>query len=163
MASHAHVFKSMDVIVCMHAILSIGTLTEVETKNQVWLELGIYFDELMRIANIIDLEISRNTMHQYVVGLATLKTMIHMLSDELDRDTKPVYPNETEEKFHFQKDVTIEVIDTIIDYQAWHQFSPSIIARMSKSWYFHICLSLSDFLHGLLKHNFFSHAYMCKM
>lgn len=33
--SHAHVFWSMDVIVCAHAIPSIGTLIEAKTKAQV--------------------------------------------------------------------------------------------------------------------------------
>lgn len=49
-ASHARVFKSMDVIVCMHVIPSIGTFTEEKKKNQVQLELDMYFDELMCIA-----------------------------------------------------------------------------------------------------------------
>ena len=38
-ASHAWVFKSMDVVVHTHVIPSIGTLTEAKTKAQVRLEL----------------------------------------------------------------------------------------------------------------------------
>ena len=80
-ASHARVFRSMDVFVCAHEIPSIGTLTEVKTKAQVWLEIDSYFDELMRIATKKDLVISADTMNQYVFHLASLKTMMHMLSD----------------------------------------------------------------------------------
>ena len=53
--SHAQVFMSMDVIVHMHAIPFIGTLTKAKTKNQVRLELDMYFDQLMRIATSADL------------------------------------------------------------------------------------------------------------
>lgn len=121
--SHAWVFWSMDVIVCMHAITSIGTLTKVKTKNTVWLELDMYFDQVMRVATNVDLEITADTMHQYIVGLAALKTMMHMLSYELDRGAKSMYPDATKARVHFQKDVTTEYVDTIRDYQAWNQFS----------------------------------------
>jgi len=42
----------------------------------------------MCIANNIDLQMSAETMHQYVAGSAALKTMIHLLFDELDRGDK---------------------------------------------------------------------------
>jgi len=54
-ASHAWAFRSMDVILHMHAISSIDTLTKAKTKNQFWLELDMYFDKLMRIATSTDL------------------------------------------------------------------------------------------------------------
>lgn len=113
----------MDVIVQMHVIPSIGTLTEANSKNQVRLELDMYFDDLMCVATSANLEISANTMHQYVVGLDALKTMMHMLSDELDRCAKSVYLDATEARVRFQQDVTIKHIDTITNYQAWHQFT----------------------------------------
>lgn len=75
----------MDVGVHAHAIPSIGTLIEVKAKEHFFLELDSYFDELMHIATSANLVISVNTMHYYVVGLATLKTMMHMLSKDLDR------------------------------------------------------------------------------
>jgi len=84
--------------------------------------MDMYFDELMGIATSTDLEIRVDTMHQYVFGLAAPKTMICMLSDELDKGAKSVYPDATEEIVRFQKDVTIEYTDTIMDYQAWHRF-----------------------------------------
>jgi len=68
----------MDVVVHAHAIPFIGTLTKVNTKGQLQLKIGSYFDELMCIANIADLEIRANTMHQYVFGPAALKTMMPM-------------------------------------------------------------------------------------
>jgi len=78
-ASHACVFKSMDVVVRIHAIPSIGNLTQVKTKEMVLLELDSYFDELMHVATSPDFPISEDTMHKYVVGPATLKRMMHML------------------------------------------------------------------------------------
>ena len=75
----------MDVVVHTHAIPSIGTLTQAKTKAKVRLELDSYFDELMHISTSPDLPISANIMHKYVVGLTALKTMMCMLSDELDR------------------------------------------------------------------------------
>ena len=34
-----------------------------------------------------------------------------------------MYPDAMEARVHFQKDVTLEYTDTIVDYQAWHQFA----------------------------------------
>lgn len=45
----------MDVIVCMHVIPSIGTLAEEKLKNQVQLELDMYFDQLIRVATSANL------------------------------------------------------------------------------------------------------------
>lgn len=50
-ASYARVFKSMDVIVNMHVIPSIRTVTETKAKNQVRLELDMYFKKLMHTTN----------------------------------------------------------------------------------------------------------------
>ncbi len=55
---------SMDVIVHMHVIPSIGTLTEKKAKNQVCLKLDMYFNKLMCIATSANLVISTDTMHQ---------------------------------------------------------------------------------------------------
>lgn len=122
-ASHACVFKIMDVVVHAHVIPSIGTLTQVKTKAQVWLELDSYFDELMRIATSPDFVINADNMHKYVVGLASLKTMMHMLLDELDRGDREVYPDAIDTRVRFMKYVTLEYTDTIADYWAWHQFA----------------------------------------
>ena len=122
-ASHARVFRSMDVIMHMHVIPSISTLTEVKTKNQVQLDLDMYFDQLMLIVMSADLQMSADTMHEYVFISAALNTMMHMLSDKLDRGAKSVYPDAMEARVHFQQDVTFEHADTIMDYQAWHQFA----------------------------------------
>lgn len=107
----------------MHAIPSTGTLTEAISKNHVRVELDMYFHELMCIATSADMEISANTMHQYVVGPAALKNMMCMLSKELERGVKLVYLDSMEERVRFHKDVTIEHTDTIINYQAWHHFA----------------------------------------
>ena len=60
----------MHVIVCMHAILPIWHTHRGKDKKQVWLELNMYFDKFMCMVTQKHLEISRNTMHQYVVGIA---------------------------------------------------------------------------------------------
>lgn len=75
----------------------------------------MYFDELMHVATSADLEISTDTMHQYVVGIAALNTMMHMLLDKLDRGVKLVYLDATKERVCFQKDVTKEYMDTITE------------------------------------------------
>ena len=81
------------------------------------------FYQLMRIATSADLQMSKDIIHQYVVGPATLKTMMCMLSSELDRGAISVYPDATEARVRFQQDVTIQRTDTITDDQAWHQFA----------------------------------------
>lgn len=112
----------MDVIMHMHVIPSIGTPTKEKTKNQVRLELEMYFDELMHITTSTDLEINIDTMHQYLSSLTALKNMMRMLSDELDRGAKSLYPNAMESRVRFQKEVTTEYTDIIKDCQAWHHF-----------------------------------------
>lgn len=57
-ASHAQVFRNMDVFVRTHAIPSIVTLNEAKTKAQVWLDL----DELMHISTSADLVINADTI-----------------------------------------------------------------------------------------------------
>ena len=118
--SHACVFKSMDVVMRAHVIPSIGTLTQVKTNKQVWLELDLYFNELMHTATSPDLPISADIMHKYVVGLTALKTMKHMLSDELDKGARAVHLDAMETKVKFQTDVTMEHMDTNKDYWSWH-------------------------------------------
>ena len=72
----------------------------------------------MHITTSPDLPISADIMHKYVAGPATLKTMLRMLSDELDRGARAMYPNSMEVKVNFQMDVTTEHMDTIRDYRA---------------------------------------------
>lgn len=78
----------MDVIMYTHVIPFIGTLIEVMIKNQIQLEMYMYFDELMHIATITYFEISADTMQQYVVCLAAINTMMHMLAYELEKGAK---------------------------------------------------------------------------
>jgi len=76
----------------------------------------------MHIATIPDLPISVDIMHKYAASLDALKTMMRMLSDELDRGAQVVYPDAMEVRSWFQTDVTVEHTDTIRDYQSWHQY-----------------------------------------
>lgn len=80
-------------------------------------------DKLMCMVTNTHLEIIIDTMHQYVVGPVALKTMMHMLSDELDRGAICFYSDATEARVCFQQDVTIGCPDTITDDQYWYQFA----------------------------------------
>lgn len=55
----------------------------------------------MHIATSLDLPISENIMHKYVVGLTTLNITMHMLSDKLDKGARAVYPDAMEVKVRF--------------------------------------------------------------
>jgi len=46
-----------------------------------------------------------------------------MLSGALDRGAIAMYPDAIEARVCLEKDVTIEHIDTIVDYRSWHQFA----------------------------------------
>ena len=76
----------------------------------------------MRIATSLDLPISADIMHKYVVCLAALKVMMHMLTNELDRGARVVYPDAMEARVRLQKAVTLEHTDTSADYKSWHQY-----------------------------------------
>lgn len=78
----------------------------------------MYFDELMHVATNAHWEINANTMHKYVDGLATLKTMMCMLANKLDIDAISMYSDAMVARVHFQKYVTIDRADTTMDYQA---------------------------------------------
>lgn len=101
-----------------HAIPSLGTLTQVKMKKQVQQVLDLYFDELMHINTSLDLPISANIMHKYISSLATLNTMMHMLTNNLDRGARVVYPNSMEGRFRFQTDVTVEHTNTLKYHQS---------------------------------------------
>lgn len=90
-ASHAWVFKSMEDVMHTYAIPSLGTLTEAKTKKQVQQELDSYFNELMRVATSPDFPISVDIMHKYVARLTRLRTMLRIVSDELQRGVQVVY------------------------------------------------------------------------
>ena len=60
--------------------------------------------------------ISVDTIHKYVASVVALKTMIHMLSDDLDKGAQAVYQDGMEAIVCFHKDVMLKYRDTIIDY-----------------------------------------------
>ena len=84
-----------------HAIPSLGTPTQANTKKQFQQELDSYFDELMLMATNLDLPISEDIMRKYVVGPSTLKTMMRMLIDKLDKGARAMYPNAMEDRVCF--------------------------------------------------------------
>lgn len=69
---HARVLRIMNVILHTHVIPSIDTLTKVKTKSEERLKLDMYFDQLICVATRAELEINKDTMHQYVIGLAVI-------------------------------------------------------------------------------------------
>lgn len=95
----------------------------------------------MRIATSPNLSINVDIMHKYVVGLAAL---MRMLSDKLDRGAWAVYLDAMEARVKFQKDVTLEHIDTIKDYRSWHQYVTIDHHEDVKELDFQGCLSQSD-------------------
>ena len=70
----------------------------------------------MCIATSLDLPISANIMHKYVVDPAALKTMICILLEKLDRGARAVYRDAMEARVKFQIDVTAEHTNAIKDY-----------------------------------------------
>lgn len=124
-----------------HAIPSLGTLTQEKTKKQVQQELDSYFDELMRISTSLDLPISGYIMCKYGSGMATLKIMMCMLIDDLEKGARVVYPNAMEVRFRFHIDVTAEHMDTLKDYQSWHQYVTVDQHEDVKKLEFYGCLS----------------------
>jgi len=115
-----------------------------KTKKQVQQELDSYFDKLMRIATNLDFPICIDIMCKYIVGPTTLKKMTSMLTDELDKGARAVYPNAMEAKFKFQTDVTTEHMDTLKDYHSWNQYVIIDQHEDVKQLDFHGCLSPND-------------------
>lgn len=76
----------------------------------------------MHITTNPNLPISADIMCKYVAGLATLRMLLHILSDELDRGAQVVYLDAMEARFRFQTDVMAEHTNTIRDYQSWRQY-----------------------------------------
>jgi len=112
--------------------------------NKVRLELDSYFDELMHITSSPNIPISADIMHKYVAGPATLKIMMHMLPNELDRGARAVYPDAIGANVGFQSDVTVEHMDTIRDYKAWHQYVTVDQHEDVEQSDFYSCLSQSE-------------------
>ena len=75
----------MNFIVRTHVIPAIWHAHRGKDKKQVRLELNMYFDKLMYTVTITHLKINIDIVNQYVFHPATLKMMMHMLSNELDR------------------------------------------------------------------------------
>lgn len=121
-ASYACFFKIPDVIVRTHRFPSIITLTQAMKKNQFLLEVNNYIEQLMWEATINDLQWSAENMQKYIGGPNTLKTMLGMLQDELDRGSWTIYPESMEVIVCFEKDITKQYGGTIAQYQAWYQF-----------------------------------------
>ena len=99
-------FKTLDVIVQTHKIPSIRTLTQAMRKNQVMLDVNKYIEQLMRKTTSDDLQLSAKNMQRYISGPATLKTVLHMLQDELDRGFMTIYPESMEARVCFDKYIT---------------------------------------------------------
>lgn len=83
-ASYAWLLRSLDVVVRMHKILSIKTVTQAMRRNQVMLDVDKYIGQLMRVATNDDLQLSIDSMQRYINRSAKLSTMLGMLQDPLD-------------------------------------------------------------------------------
>ena len=69
----------MHAIMHTHVIPPIWHTNRGEDKKQAQLVLNMYFNKLMCMVTKTHLEIRTDTMHQYVAGPTTLKTMMCML------------------------------------------------------------------------------------
>ena len=85
----------MHVIVRTYAILPFWHTHQGEDKRQVRQAMNVYSDKFMRTTANTCLEISADTMHQYVASPTALKTMMCMLSKVLDRGAISVYTDAT--------------------------------------------------------------------
>lgn len=95
----------------------------------------------MRISTSPDSLISAGIMHKYVASPTTLKTMMRMLLDELDRGAQEVYPDSMAARVRFQTNVTAKHTDTIKDYSSWHQYVTVDQHEDVEELDFHGCLS----------------------
>jgi len=59
-------------------------------------------------------------MKKYIGGLATLRVVLCMLQDELDRGFRTIYLETMEPIVCFEKYVTKKYGGTIAQYQAWY-------------------------------------------
>lgn len=78
-ASYACLFRSLDVVVRKYGAPLIRTLTKVKEKNQVRLDLNIYFDHLKIMTTIAYLQVSVDNMWMYIASFTFLKTNMCML------------------------------------------------------------------------------------
>jgi len=67
-ASHAWVFKIRDVVVHIHAIPSLWTLTQVKAKKHIQQKIDSYFDDIIHTTTNPDLPIRADIMCKYVAG-----------------------------------------------------------------------------------------------
>ena len=112
-ASYAWLFRSLDVIVRMKNIPSIGTLAQAMRKNQVMLKVDMYIEQLMHKAASDDLQLSTKNMQKYIGGPTTVKIVLHKLQDELDKGFRTIYLEAMEARVRFDKDITKQYRDTI--------------------------------------------------
>jgi len=148
--SHAREFSSMHVIVHTHAITPIWHTHWGEDKNQVQLELNMYFDKLMHMAMSTCLESSIDTMHQNIVDLVIPRTTMHMLVDELGREAISVHPDAMKVRVCFSKMSKLSARTPSRMTKLGISSPPSTITRMPKSLSHHNSLSVNNVLHGLL-------------
>jgi len=93
----------MHVIVCVFAIQPIQHTHQGEDKNQVQLELNMYFGKLIRMTTSTHLKINMETMHQCVSDSVAPKKTTHMLANELDERGETDALFKTEARVFFSK------------------------------------------------------------
>lgn len=83
------------------------------SKNKFMPDVDNYIEHLMHVATSDDLQLSVENMQRYISGLATIKKMLCMLQDELDKDFRTIYPESMKARVRFDKDVIKQYGDTI--------------------------------------------------
>lgn len=79
-------------------------------------------EQLRREATNDNLELIAQNMQKYIGGPVMVKTMLHMLEDELDKGSKTIYPKSMQARVRYQKDTIKQFGDIIAQYQAWYQY-----------------------------------------
>ena len=110
------------VLVRMHRIPSISSLTKARPNNQFQLDIDEYMEQLNREATREDLELSAHNMQKYIGGHVTVNTMLHMLQNKLDTGSKTIYLDSMEARVCYQKNTIKQFGDVITQYEAWHQY-----------------------------------------
>lgn len=60
----------------------------------------------MHKASSDDLHLNAENMKMYIGGQSTLRIVLHMLQDEMDKGFRTIYPKAMEARVRFKKDVT---------------------------------------------------------
>lgn len=77
-------------------------------------------EKLRQNATREELELKKQNMHNFIGGPVKVRTMVLMLQNNLDTDSKTIYLDSMEARVHFQTKTIMQFDNTIAQYQSWH-------------------------------------------